>query len=181
MTAKNSTLTDSSGDLARAACDLAGLLKERGLTISVAESCSGGLLAKILTDLSGSSAFFLAGVVAYSNDAKSTFLSVPPDLIQHNGAVSAEVAEAMAKGVLKATRSDLALSVTGVAGPDGGTEEKPVGTVYLGLAYSNDCITMLLKLFGNRHQIRIASACSAINWAISHLHGTAQPDSKVHA
>jgi nicotinamide-nucleotide amidase len=181
MTAMNPVLADSSAEMARAASELAGLLKERGLTISVAESCSGGLLAKMLTDLPGSSAFFLAGVVAYSNDAKSKFLSVPPDLIQHYGAVSSEVAEAMAAGALSATRSDLALSITGVAGPDGGTEEKPVGTVYLGLANSHDCNTMLLRLSGNRHQIRIASACNAINLLISHLHGTAQTDSKVHA
>ena len=175
--------TDHSGpglDMTGIVHELAALLRERKLTISLAESCSGGLLSKILTDLPGSSAYFLAGVVAYSNDSKTALLDIPSVLIQLNGAVSAEVAKAMAEGVLRATGSDLALSVTGVAGPDGGTEEKPVGTVYLGLADSNSCSTMLLRLSCSRDQIRITSACSAIEWAIQHLNTSVPTSSKVH-
>lgn len=159
---------------------LTGLLIEQKRTIAVAESCSGGLLATMLTDLPGSSAYFLAGVVAYSNQAKSTFLNVPPLLIEHHGAVSAEVAEAMAEGMRRTSGSDLSLSITGIAGPDGGTTAKPVGTVYLGCADSNGCSSMLVLLSGTREQIRFASACSAIGWAIQHLHKTVPVLSGVH-
>lgn len=148
---------------------LAALLKERSLKISVAESCTGGLLAKLLTDLPGSSDYFLAGVVAYSNDAKTALLGVSPGIIHHNGAVSSEVAEAMAEGMLKAVGCDMAVSVTGIAGPEGGTAEKPAGTVYLGLADKNGCSTRLLRLSGDRRQVRIASAFSAIDWMCRHI------------
>jgi nicotinamide-nucleotide amidase len=162
----------SSPDIQKAVYELADLLKTAKLSISVAESCSGGLLAKMLTDLPGSSAYFLAGVVAYSNNAKSVFLNVPSRLIDSQGAVSAEVAEAMAKGMLTRSGSDLALSITGIAGPDGGSDEKPLGTVYLGLADINGCKSRLLKLSGNRDKIRIDSAGGAIDWATSHIHET---------
>lgn len=158
--------------MSKIALELAALLKERNLTISVAESCSGGLLAKMLTDLPGSSAYFLAGVVAYSNQAKSVFLGVPPELIERHGAVSAVVAEAMAEGMRCASDSDLALSVTGIAGPDGGTDEKPVGTVYLGCAGRSGYSSIHLQLSGSREQIRTASACSAMERAFRHISET---------
>jgi len=148
---------------------LVALLKDRKITISVAESCSGGLLAKMLTDIPGSSEYFLAGVVAYSNSSKSSFLGIPLTVIEYNGAVSAEVAEAMAEGMRNKAESDIALSITGIAGPDGGTEQKPLGTVFLGLADSNGSKSMLLSLDGNRDQIRNASVRCAIDWAIRHL------------
>ncbi|HET6781459.1 MAG TPA: competence/damage-inducible protein A [bacterium] len=110
------------------------LLTDRGVTLAVAESCTGGLIAKRLTDVSGSSAYFLEGIVAYSNDAKRDLLSVQSSVIEEYGAVSAEVAEAMARGVRERAGSTLGLSVTGIAGPDGGTATKPVGLVFLGLA-----------------------------------------------
>jgi nicotinamide-nucleotide amidase len=107
------------------------LLRERGLTLSTAESCTGGLVSARLTDVPGSSAVFVGGVVAYSNDVKAAELGVPEDVLREHGAVSAETAAAMAQGARERLGADIAVSVTGVAGPDGGTEEKPVGLVFL--------------------------------------------------
>ncbi len=101
----------------------------RGHRLGLAESCSGGLLAARITDLPGASAYMAGGVVAYSNEAKAELLGVDPGLIEEKGAVSAEVAEAMALGALERFDADVAVSITGIAGPDGGSEEKPVGYV----------------------------------------------------
>ncbi|TDQ81536.1 nicotinamide-nucleotide amidase [Dongia mobilis] len=117
--------------------DLAGLLelyRQRGLRIATAESCTGGLVAATLTAIAGSSDVFERGWVTYSNQAKSESLGVPSDLIAAKGAVSTEVAEAMAKGALRRAQADVAVSVTGIAGPGGGSAEKPVGLVFIGLA-----------------------------------------------
>jgi nicotinamide-nucleotide amidase len=153
----------------KVAGEAAKLLKSRGITIAVAESCSGGLIAKLLTDTPGSSGYFIAGVVAYANSAKSHFLGVPADLIERYGAVSSEVAAAMAQGLRRAAGSDLALSTTGIAGPDGGTEGKPVGTVFLALADTSGCETMELHLSGSRENIRTATADHALAWLVRHL------------
>ncbi|HEX2098748.1 MAG TPA: competence/damage-inducible protein A [Rubrobacteraceae bacterium] len=110
------------------------LLTERGETLALAESCTGGLLAKLLTDRAGSSAYFIEGLVTYSNDAKERLLGVPHELLVKYGAVSEPVARAMAEGVRENAGTDYGLSVTGVAGPDGGTEEKPVGLIFVGLS-----------------------------------------------
>ncbi|MFN5516495.1 MAG: competence/damage-inducible protein A [Cyanobacteriota bacterium] len=110
------------------------LLRERGETVAVAESCTAGLLGGMLTAASGSSAYFLGGILAYENRLKSQLMGVDPQLIQAQGAVSAAVAEAMALGVREKVGADWGLSVTGIAGPGGGTEKKPVGLVYLGIA-----------------------------------------------
>src|SRR5918992_4546264 len=110
------------------------LLTKRGATLALAESCTGGLLAKRLTDGAGSSAFFKEGLVTYSNEAKERLLGVPNKLLVEHGAVSEPVAKAMAEGVRKTAGTDYGLSVTGVAGPDGGTEEKPVGLVFVGIS-----------------------------------------------
>src|SRR5215212_5224363 len=110
------------------------LLTERGETLALAESCTGGLLAKLLTDRAGSSAYFVEGLVTYSNDAKERLLGVPHELLVEHGAVSETVARAMAEGVREDAGTDYGLSVTGVAGPDGGTEEKPVGLVFVGVS-----------------------------------------------
>jgi nicotinamide-nucleotide amidase len=107
------------------------LLRERGLTLATAESCTGGLVAARLTDVPGSSAVFVGGIVAYSNDVKVAQLGVPESVLSEHGAVSAETAAAMARGACERLGVDIAVSVTGVAGPDGGTEEKPVGVVFL--------------------------------------------------
>jgi PncC family amidohydrolase len=109
------------------------MLAEAGLTLSVAESCTGGLLGALLTDIPGSSAYFLGGVIAYADSVKRDVLSVPAELISVHGAVSARVAIAMAQGASNLCRSDLAVAITGVAGPGGGTEDKPVGTTFLAL------------------------------------------------
>ena len=123
---------------------LGRLLAERGLTIAVAESCTGGHVADRLTNVSGSSAYFGRGVIAYSNASKIALLGVPPDVIDHRGAVSREVAEAMAAGIRASAGSDVGLSTTGIAGPTGGTPEKPVGIVWIGYA---DETTILAKRF----------------------------------
>src|SRR5918998_90071 len=113
---------------------VARLLEKRGATLALAESCTGGLLAKRLTDMPGSSAYFTEGLITYSNEAKERLLGVPHDLLLEHGAVSDPVARAMAEGARKTSGADYGLSVTGVAGPDGGTEEKPVGLVFVGIS-----------------------------------------------
>ena len=108
------------------------LMREKGLTLAISESCTGGLIQDHLTDVPGSSDYFIGGVVAYSNDIKITFLGVKPKSIERFGAVSSEIAEEMAKGIRMKTGSDIGLSITGIAGPEGGSKEKPVGLVYIG-------------------------------------------------
>ena len=110
------------------------MLTERGETLAVAESCTGGRIASKFTAMAGASAYFRAGIVSYANEAKTALLGVDADLIRRCGAVSEEVARAMAEGARHAAGADYALSTTGIAGPAGGTEEKPVGTVWMALA-----------------------------------------------
>ena len=131
------------------------LLRERGLTLAVAESCTGGLLGGRITAIPGSSDYFLGGVIAYSNALKQSLLGVPADTLAAHGAVSEETACAMAAGVLRATGADLGISITGIAGPGGGTEEKPVGLVYLGVARKDGSVKAFRHLlWGNRELIR---------------------------
>ena len=134
-----------------------------GHTVSVAESCTGGLIAQRLTDVPGSSKYFIEGVVAYSNDTKTRALGVEPVLLLEHGAVSAPVAEAMAEGIRKRARTDFGLSVTGIAGPGGGSEEKPVGLVYIALA--DDAHTKHRKLMipGDRQLIRWRASQAALD------------------
>lgn len=144
---------------------LAGMLTSRRLTIAVAESCTGGLLAQRLTNVPGSSVYFVEGVVAYSDDAKVDVVGVDPGLIETHGAVSGPVAEAMAEGVRTRARSDLGVSITGVAGPTGGTAEKPVGLVFIGLASSRGVLHRRLA-FGSepgRQGIRHLASQAALN------------------
>jgi nicotinamide-nucleotide amidase len=139
------------------------LLGDRGQRLALAESCTGGLLGYRITQVAGSSAVFAGGVVAYANSVKESLLGVPAVLIGERGAVSAEVALAMAEGVLARFAVDVALAVTGVAGPGGGTPEKPVGLIYLGLAASDGRrATRRLDLPGDRHQIRERAAALAL-------------------
>lgn len=133
-----------------------------GYTLAVAESCTGGLIAERLTEVSGSSAYLIEGVVAYSNEAKIRTLKVPRRLINKYGAVSAEVAEAMAIGVKKHAKTDFGISVTGIAGPTGGTEEKPVGLVYIALADDIHVTHRKLMLPGDRHLIRWRASQAAL-------------------
>lgn len=142
----------------------ARMLTAAGLTVAVAESCTGGLIAKLLTDQPGSSAFFERGAVTYANAAKTGWLKVPAPLLAKAGAVSADCARAMALGVRRAAGSDLGLAVTGIAGPDGGTPEKPVGTVFLALATAAEERVEEFHFRGDRNQIRLRSACTALDW-----------------
>lgn len=130
------------------AADLIRRATEAGLMVATAESCTGGLIAGALTDIPGSSAVVERGFVTYSNAAKTEMLGVPADLIVRDGAVSRSVALAMAEGALRNSRADLAVSVTGVAGPGGGSEAKPVGLVHFGLACRNQETRHLERRFG---------------------------------
>jgi nicotinamide-nucleotide amidase len=134
-----------------------------GFTVATAESCTGGLVAHRLTEVPGSSSYFMEGVVAYSNEAKTRLLGVPAELIEEHGAVSAEVAEAMAEGVKRRAGVDFALSVTGVAGPGGGSAEKPVGLVYIALADDAHTEHRRLMLPGDRHLIRWRASQAALD------------------
>jgi nicotinamide-nucleotide amidase len=148
---------------------VARLFRQKGTTLSLAESCTGGLIAKRITDMSGSSSYFLEGAVTYSNSAKTRVLDVPAGLIVEKGAVSSAVAMAMARGIRRKSGSDVGLAVTGVAGPEGGTEEKPVGTVYLALAGPSDCKAKHYKFFGDRERIRTIAAFTAMDWLRRYL------------
>jgi nicotinamide-nucleotide amidase len=138
------------------------LLIERGLTIATAESCTAGLLAAALTEMPGSSAYLMAGAVTYSNEAKERTLGVPAAAIEQFGAVSAETAEAMARGIRRVYETDLGISVTGIAGPGGGSAEKPVGLVYFGLASGNAVTTERRLFHGSRSDIRRRSVTAAL-------------------
>ena len=148
--------------MARDLIELAEHLQEaclaRGLTVAVAESCTGGLICAAITEISGSSGYFLGGVVSYSNDAKEALLDVPREMLRERGAVSGEVAAAMATGARARFGADLAVSVTGIAGPDGGSPEKPVGLVHLGLARGMDVVLAQEQFAGDRAAIRQAAA-----------------------
>ena len=144
-------------------------LRQQGLTLSAAESCTGGLIAKRLTDVAGASAAFLGGVVSYTNGVKAGVLGVPRDLLDRYGAVSAPVARAMAEGVRRLTGSDLSVSVTGLAGPDGDDRGNPVGTVYLGLSLPGETLVRRLALGGDRPRIRLLAASSALDIIRRHL------------
>ena len=148
---------------------LARLFLVSGTTLALAESCTGGLVAARITRVAGSSAWFLEGAVTYSNQAKVRMLQVPAELIESRGAVSAEVAVAMANGALLASGADLALSVTGIAGPGGGTPEKPVGTVFIALADRNSCDVRQYQFPGDRDRVRAITCFAALNLLRKHL------------
>ena len=139
------------------------MLTKRGQTLAVAESCTGGLIGERITDVAGSSLYFLEGAVVYSNEAKIRTLAVDGALIEKFGAVSAEVAEAMAEGMRGKSGATYALSVTGVAGPGGGTDEKPVGTVFIAVADANGVKSSKLTLPGDRYLIRWRSSQAALD------------------
>jgi len=138
-------------------------LVQQGKTIAVAESCTGGLLAKLLTDIPGSSKYFTYGWITYSNEAKISELGVSAELIQEYGAVSGQVAESMARAARKKAGTDYAVGITGIAGPTGGTEQKPVGLVYIGVDSENGCDTKRCLFFGNRRLIRLRAAQTVLN------------------
>ena len=142
-------------ELFELAQQLGRLLKSKGKKIVTAESCTGGWIAQIITEVPGSSAWFDRGFVTYSNAAKMQMLGVKPQTLEKYGAVSAQTATEMVNGALAHSDADCAIAVTGIAGPDGGTAEKPVGTVFIAWAYKNQDVKVVQKkLTGNRHQIR---------------------------
>jgi nicotinamide-nucleotide amidase len=145
------------------------MLRERDLTISVAESCTGGLIGNLLTNVQGSSTYFLGGVVVYSNKSKVDLLDVSPETLEKYGAVSDLTVREMAEGVRKRLDSDIALSVSGIAGPDGGTREKPVGTVYIGLAADNEVFSGKYRFWGTREQIKLNTSMMALDWVRRYL------------
>ncbi len=139
------------------------LLNSRGATLSVAESCTGGLLAERITSVAGSSDYFLGGFLVYTNALKTALAGVGEGLLNQYGAVSEQVAEAMATGARDRTRSTFALSVTGIAGPGGGTEEKPVGTVVIGLAGPEGASARAFRFLGNRARVRTLATQYALD------------------
>jgi nicotinamide-nucleotide amidase len=155
-------------DLARRVLDAARI---RGLRLATAESCTGGLVAGALTEIAGSSDVVEAGLVVYSNAAKTALLGVPADLIARRGAVSAQTARAMAEGALVRTGADLAVSVTGIAGPGGGTPDKPVGLVYFATAMTNSEPVLHREVFTGRDRdgVRQASVRTALELLLDRL------------
>ena len=138
-------------------------LAQQKQTIAVAESCTGGFLAKLLTDIPGASRYFTHGWVTYSNDAKTSELGVPAHLVEKYGAVSEEVAQAMAQGARKRAGTAFAIGVTGIAGPADGSERKPAGLVYISIDSDNRCETKRFIFFGGRDTIRLRAAQTALN------------------
>jgi nicotinamide-nucleotide amidase len=134
------------------------LLAARGTTLAIAESCTGGLAAELITRVPGSSRYFLGGVVAYANSAKTALLHVPAELIARHGAVSAEVASAMAEGARQSFGAELGLAFTGIAGPDGGSEQKPVGLVHWALASARGTEARERVFVGDRLGVRRRAA-----------------------
>ncbi len=147
---------------------LQGLCLGRRLTVAVAESCTGGLVAATLTEIAGSSGYFRGGVVTYADEAKAALLGVPEATLAAHGAVSAQVARAMAVGIRERLGTNLAASVTGVAGPAGGTVEKPVGLTYLGLADEGMADVRRFVWTGDRAANRRDSVRAVLRWLIEH-------------
>jgi nicotinamide-nucleotide amidase len=143
---------------------LGELLEHRSLTIATAESCTGGLIGKLLTDVPGSSSYYLGSVVCYSNAVKERVLGVDVEALEREGAVSESVARQLAEGVRERLESDIGLATTGIAGPGGGSEEKPVGTVWLGLSWQGGTETRKLFLPGGREAVRMRSSNLALDW-----------------
>jgi nicotinamide-nucleotide amidase len=139
-------------------------LREQGKSLAVAESCSGGLICHRLTNISGSSDYFQGGVVTYSNQAKMDLLGVADETLTQHGAVSPETAAAMALGAQKLFRADYGLSVTGIAGPTGGTPAKPVGLVFMGLATPRGLATRRCQIPGDREMVKVLTAETALDW-----------------
>lgn len=138
------------------------LIKKK-LTVSTAESCTGGLLASAFIDLAGASSVFLNGAVTYSNESKAKVLGVKEETLNTVGAVSEETARQMAEGIKRVIKTDIGLATTGIAGPDGGTKEKPVGLVYIGISVKDNTIVRKLNLKGTRTEIRKQTVLEVLN------------------
>jgi len=145
------------------------LLHERALKLALAESCTGGLIGDRITDVPGSSEYFLGGVVAYAYEAKVALLGVSWETLETKGAVSQETVLDMARGARRILSADIAVSVTGIAGPGGGTPEKPVGTTWIGLVAKEGEWTRLFQFSGNRQQNKVSSANAAFQMLLDYL------------
>ena len=139
------------------------LLIKRGKTIAVAESCTGGLFANLLTNIPGSSEYFLLGIIAYSNQAKISLLKIPAKLIKRYGAVSSQVAHFMAQNVKRIAASDYGVGITGIAGPLGGSLAKPIGTVFISVATGKKIVTKKFHFLGSRLAIKRKAALKALS------------------
>jgi len=156
--------------------NVARRMTERKWTLAVAESCTGGLITDRLTDIPGSSVFLERGLVTYSNDAKTALLGVPEAVIREHGAVSAETARLMAEGARKSAGTDLGLAVTGIAGPDGGTEAKPVGTVFVALADGGKTFCRPYAFRWDRRRNKMMASQAALLTLWRHLTGELRDD-----
>ena len=139
------------------------ILQKKKLTLAVAESCTGGLISNLITNIGGSSDYFKAGIVAYSNRIKQIFLGVSAKSIQKYGVVSKEVALEMAKGVRRLAKTDIGIGVTGIAGPAGGSAKKPIGLVYIALVTGKNRIVKEFRFKGPRKQIKLKASQAALN------------------
>ena len=153
-----------SNDLRARAESLLASARAKGLKIATAESCTGGLIAALLTEIPGSSDVFERGFVTYSNEAKETMLGIPPALIRQHGAVSEAVARAMAEGAIRNSAAQVSVAVTGIAGPGGGSDEKPIGLVYIAAARAGEATLHRECRFGDigRNAVRLASVVTAL-------------------
>lgn len=150
-------------DLARLAKELGAGLRRRRCKLAIAESCTGGWIAKCITDIAGSSQWFDRGFVAYTNRAKQDLLGVTPQVLLQFGAVSSQVVKEMAEGALLRSNADVALAVTGIAGPDGGSPDKPVGTVWFAWAARGQAVeTRQMRFDGDRDMVRRAAVAAAL-------------------
>lgn len=147
------------------------ILTYKNMKISAAESCTGGLLSKLITGVPGSSLVFMGGVIAYDNSVKERLLGVPESVLKEHGAVSFECARAMADGLEASIPSGLRISITGIAGPDGGTDAKPVGTVFIGISSENSTTVFRCLFKGSRERIRISAARKALELILAELSG----------
>ncbi|MCX5812248.1 MAG: CinA family protein [Proteobacteria bacterium] len=150
---------------------IGSILRESSLKIATAESCTGGLIANRITNISGASEYFEAGFITYSNQAKTVFLAVPEEVITKKGAVSHDVAGLMAEGVRRAAGVDIGLSVTGIAGPAGGTLEKPVGTVYICISCTVGTFVRRFLFDGDREEIKKQTSDAALILVLDYLEG----------
>ena len=148
---------------------LATKIIEKGWMLATAESSTGGMIAAACTDLAGSSQWFARGFVTYSNEAKTEMLGVPAELIEKHGAVSEEVVRAMAEGAIRHSRAQVSIAVTGIAGPGGGSTEKPVGTVWVGWCADGNTLTNCLHLDGGRATIRASTLTNALQYLLHRI------------
>lgn len=151
--------------------NLSDLLINKSLTIATAESCTGGLIGHIITSTPGSSTYFMGGIISYSNQAKCDLLGVSPDTLKQYGAVSDQTAKEMARGVKERFKTDIGLSVTGIAGPDGGSKEKPVGTVFMGFSFDDEIFSLRYLFKGSREEVKQQTAETVLGDIRRYLNG----------